>query len=156
MEQYKPVHLISSLKPEQLLERVQKNGIQIEALAEDETRDEGYHTHAYLAWPIGRTRDGNAVLKPKKPNWIRGIRNKYGCTYCRTSQSGAGCPCGLYIKAKFPKCQDHVDHCIAYINRKPKALLKDIGGVFHRREWFERQQEGSSNNERSDQVPNTE
>ena len=123
MMEHRPVHIICSLTVQQFNERTQVNGIPVEIIAEDQDQ-EGPHIHAYTPWPIGRTEAGHAVLKPRRPNWVRGSRRKYGCHDCHNSQSNARCPnCGLWFKFIWPKSDEHVENIKRYINRKINPLL---------------------------------
>ena len=122
--EHKPVHIITNLPKSNFLERCVTNNLDVEAIAEDYTQEEGYHVHAYIAWPVGRIPTGQAVLKPRRPNFVRGCRRKFGCVACHNSQSNARCvECQLWFKFIWAKSDEHVENIKRYIHRKVDAVL---------------------------------
>ena len=154
--EHKPIHLITSLQVNQVLERCNQAGIDVEAIAEDYTQNEGYHTHAYITWPIGNDHYGRAVLKPKKTNWCRGVHRKYGCPICKNNCGGIRCPaCGIYIKTKYPKSEGDIERVKAYINRKVGALFRDQNGIFSRYQPNEGPTQGKNHSPESSELSDT-
>ena len=130
--EHKAVHIITSLRAAVLQVEFAASLIDVEAIAEDQEGSKT-HTHAYITWPVGTDSKGRAVLKPKKENWIRGIRRRYGCEQCKYSNAGKVCTtCGIYIWAGWPKTPEHVRHLKRYIAIKPGAIFRDQDGNIQR------------------------
>ena len=155
--EHKPLHIITNLPVNNFLQRCRTSQLDVEAIAEDQTADEGYHIHAYITWPIGQDHYGRTVLKPKKTNWIRGLRRAYGCIHCRNRCGGNRCSsCGLYIKSKRIASPEHIENCKRYINRKVGAIFRDENGILSRHQSAAWDQAREGNRANTSELSDTE
>ena len=113
---YKPLHLITNLPTPVLFQVCERYGISIEDHTTHKTGEPQEHTHAYIAWPLGRTARDEACIHPRRPTFCKLIRRNHGCPVCHNTSSGDQCPgCSLFLKFIWPHDQQHVDNIKAYI-----------------------------------------
>ena len=147
--EHKPAHIVTNLPIREFVKQCELFKLDVEAIAEDEDQTNP-HIHALIAWPIGKTTGGARILKPRRPNFVRSCRRKYGCVQCHNSQSNARCTsCQLFFKPIWPKTPEHLENIKRYIARK-------IGAVFWGHEpdetWGE---DGENHTSDPSQVPST-
>ena len=116
MDQHKPLHLITSLPEELLYQICTRYGLSIEDSTTHKRNTSQQHTHAYITWPLGRTKKEATVIQPQRAVLVKFIRRNYGCNTCHDTSSGQQCPnCTLFLKFIWPHDQTHVDNIKRYI-----------------------------------------
>ena len=150
MESYKPLHLITSLTEQDLHFICTRYGISIEDSTTHKQNQAQQHTHAYIAWPIGRTTKGETVIKPQRAIYVKFIRRNYGCDTCHDTSSGQNCPkCHLFLKFIWPHDQAHVDNIKRYIKNPATETIPISKELDFRGHYSERDAEEEILYERS-------